>query len=259
MYSKCKYLSDIYAFTGRRFELWRKLTLIDIHCHLLYGVDDGSKSLEESVEMLKIAKKQGITGIILTPHLRHGMFSHPLEKIEKHYKKLKPYSERLGIELKLGTEYHVATDMIDAFKDGRCHTLADTQYILTEYSHASEYSFVHKMTREALFAGYVPVIAHVERYECLRNIDRIEELRNMGALIQVNADSILGLDGRHFKKYTKKLLKEDLVDVVGSDSHGVKERACNMKKCYDYVAKKFGEDYAEELMQITPENIINGR
>lgn len=79
--------------------------MIDIHCHLLYGVDDGSKSLEESVEMLKIAKKQGITGIILTPHLRHGMFKHPLEKIERHYKKLMPYANKLGIELKLGTEY----------------------------------------------------------------------------------------------------------------------------------------------------------
>lgn len=64
--------------------------------------------LEESVEMLKIAKKQGITGIILTPHLRHGMFKHPLEKIERHYKKLMPYAKKLGIEIKLGTEYHVA-------------------------------------------------------------------------------------------------------------------------------------------------------
>ena len=82
--------------------------MIDMHCHLLYGVDDGSKSIEESVEMLKIAKKQGITGIILTPHLRHGMFKHPLEKIERHYKKLMPYAKKLGIELKLGTEYHVS-------------------------------------------------------------------------------------------------------------------------------------------------------
>ena len=141
--------------------------MIDIHCHLLYGVDDGSKSLEESVEMLKIAKKQGVKGIILTPHLRHGMFKHPLEKIERHYKKLMPYAKKLGIEIKLGTEYHVATDMIDAFHGGLCHTLADTQYILTEYSHSSEYSFIYKMTREAIFAGYIPVIVS-QRYKPYR-------------------------------------------------------------------------------------------
>lgn len=140
-----------------------------------------------------------------------------------------PYAKKLGIELKLGTEYHVATDMIDAFYGGRCHTLADTQYILTEYSHSSEYSFIYKMTREAIFAGYIPVIAHVERYECLRDISRIEDLQELGALIQVNADSVLGIDGRHFKRYTKKLLKAGLVDVIASDSHGTKERVCNMK------------------------------
>ena len=109
------------------------------------------------------------------------MFKHPLEKIERHYKKLMPYAKKLGIELKLGTEYHVATDMIDAFHGGLCHTLADTQYILTEYSHSSEYSFVYKMTREAIFAGYIPVIAHVERYECLSDISRIEDLQGAGS------------------------------------------------------------------------------
>jgi protein-tyrosine phosphatase len=115
------------------------------------------------------------------------------------------------------------------------------------------------MTREAIFAGYIPVIAHVERYECLSDISRIEDLQELGALIQVNADSVLGIDGRHFKRYTKKLLKAGLVDVIASDSHGTKERVCNMKKCYEYVAKKFGDDYAQEIMQTTPENIINGR
>lgn len=88
---------------------------------------------------------------------------------------------------------------------------------------------VYKMTREAIFAGYIPVIAHVERYECLSDISRIEDLQELGALIQVNADSVLGIDGRHFKRYTKKLLKAGLVDVIASDSHGTKERVCNMK------------------------------
>lgn len=73
------------------------------------------------------------------------------------------------------------------------------------------------------------MIAHVERYECLSDISRIEDLQELGALIQVNADSVLGIDGRHFKRYTKKLLKAGLVDVIASDSHGTKERVCNMK------------------------------
>lgn len=231
--------------------------LIDIHCHMLYGVDDGAKTIQDSLDMLKIAKKQGITAIILTPHLRHGMFSHPLDKIERHYEKLQQYADKIGIEIALGTEYHVSTDMIDDFKGGRCHTLADSQYILTEYSHASEFSFVNKMTIESLFAGYVPVVAHVERYECMWDLDRVEKVRDQGALIQVNADAVLGIDGRRAKKITKQLLKNGLVDVVASDSHNIDTRVCHLKDCYAYVSKKFGEDYATEIMQINPQKILN--
>ena len=100
---------------------------------------------------------------------------------------------------------------------------------------------------------------NINEGDTVKTIGRIEDLQEMGALIQINADSVLGIDGRMFKRYTKKLLKAGLVDVIGSDSHGTKERVCNLKKCYEYVAKKYGEDYAEEIMQTTPENILNGR
>lgn len=227
---------------------------------MLYGVDDGAKTIDESVGMLKIAHEQGIEAVILTPHLRHGMFSHPLDKIEEHYKKLKPYADECGIDLRLGTEYHVASDIVESFKSGRCHTLADSQYILTEYSSVSEFSFMLNMTKEVIFAGYIPVIAHVERYGCLvDDPDNVEELRGMGAFIQVNADAVLGIDGRGAKKYTRLLLKHGLVDFIASDSHGTKTRACNMKKCYDVVSKKYGKDYADKIMEINPSKIINKR
>ena len=81
--------------------------MIDIHCHLLHGVDDGADTIEESVEMLKLAREQGIRAMILTPHYRHGMFGYPREVVESHFLKLKPYADKLGVRLALGTEYHV--------------------------------------------------------------------------------------------------------------------------------------------------------
>ena len=78
--------------------------MIDIHCHLLYGVDDGAKTIEESVAMLEAAKEQGISAMILTPHYRHGMFAYPKEEIEEHFRILEPYAQKLGISLALGTE-----------------------------------------------------------------------------------------------------------------------------------------------------------
>ena len=125
--------------------------MIDIHCHLLCGVDDGAKSLEESQEMLKIAASQNINKIILTPHRRHGMFAYPVEAIDSQYKILKECGQKLGVELYLGTEYHVDSDMINSFKSGRCHTLAGGRYMLTEYSHVSEYTFIKTMTKESIF------------------------------------------------------------------------------------------------------------
>ncbi len=224
--------------------------MIDIHCHLLYDVDDGAKTLDESIEMLKNAKRQNVDGIILTPHLRHGMFRYDKKKIDEHYEELKPIAAEMGIDIRIGTEYHVDHDIVEAFKNGKCHTLADSQHVLSEYSHASEYGFIHKMTQELIFAGYIPVIAHVERYACLtEDLDCIDELRNIGAMIQVNADAILGLDGRGAKKFCKKMLKNEMVDFVASDSHGIQNRVCNLEKCFQYVRKKFSDDYARKIFE----------
>jgi protein-tyrosine phosphatase len=231
--------------------------MIDVHCHLLYKVDDGSRTKEESIAMLQEAAEQGIEAIVLTPHYRHGMFSYPREDIEAHFMELKPYADRLGIRLCLGTEYHVNSEMMQAFSAGKCHTLADGSHILTEYSMHSEFSYAKQMTQEAVRFGYIPVIAHVERYGfVMDDPECLEELREMGALVQVNADAVLGLEGRGTKKLCRILLKNDLVDLIASDSHGINERACHMRQCFDYVAKKYGPERAQRLFYETPAQIL---
>lgn len=231
--------------------------MIDIHCHLLFGVDDGSDSMKESLGMLEKAAKQGIGTIILTPHYRHGMFPYKNDTIEHNFAELLPYAKKLGVNIFLGTEYNVNSYMFEYYRKGRCHTLADSKYILTEYTHATEFSYIRQMTEEALRYGYIPIIAHVERYECMvEDPERTDELRDMGAWIQCNADAVLGIDGRGPKKFCKKLLKAGYVDVIASDSHGIDHRACNMAECKKYVAKKYGEDYAEELFDGNPRRIF---
>ena len=233
--------------------------MIDIHCHLLYGVDDGSDSIEESVMMLKSAKAQGVDHIILTPHLRHGMFEHNLPLIEKNFKSLLPYADKIGIGISLGTEYHVNSDMVSSFKSGRCHTLADTSYILTEFKTSPEFSLMVKTVQDSILAGFIPVIAHVERCACLvENPQLVAELQARGAWIQVNADAVLGLDGHGPKKFCKKLLKSEWVDIIASDSHGIKNRACHMQDCYKYITKKYDQEYANILMQDNPAVILRG-
>lgn len=227
--------------------------MIDIHCHLLYGVDDGAATIEESVKMLQHAKQQGITAMILTPHYRHGMFAHPSETIAAHFSKLLPLAGRLGIELALGTEYHVNSQIGEALQSGRCRTLAGSGYVLSEYSHDSEFAYLYQMTEELLRHGYVPVVAHVERYACLvQEPSRVEELRRLGAWIQLNADAVIGLEGRAPKRFCKRLIARECADVVASDCHGADRRVCHLAECRNYLMKKFGAGTADRLLLRNP-------
>ena len=185
--------------------------MFDIHCHLLYGVDDGAETIGESVAMLEAAKEQGISAMILTPHYRHGMFAYPKEEIEEHFRILEPYAQKLGIYLALGTEYHVNSHIVEALDSGRCRTMAGSRYVLCEYSHDSEYAYIYQMTQEL-----VP------------------------------------------KKYCKKMLKAECVDAIASDSHGIKNRANHMGKCYELIEKKFGREYADQLLVNHPAKILTG-
>lgn len=222
--------------------------MIDIHSHLLYDVDDGAESLQESLEMLKDAKAQGVDAMILTPHYRHGMFPYQKEKIDRNFKILKEYAAPIGIDLYLGTEQHVNSMTIEYLESGRCHTLADTAYVLAEYKYETEFSFIKASVQDMMRYGYIPIVAHVERYKCMDNLKNIELLKEIGAMIQVNADAVIGKNGLRAKSYTKKLLKNYLVDFVASDCHDLDERCSHMEKCSEYLYKKFDNRYVDKIL-----------
>ncbi len=224
--------------------------MIDIHTHLLFGVDDGPETIEESVAMLKSAKAQGIDTMILTPHYRHGMFAYPHKAIAENFTSLCKYAAELGMNLHLGTEHHVNSMMIEYIESGKCRTLAGTRYVLAEYKHDTEFSYIKNSVQDLLRYGYIPIVAHVERYMCMHeSLSNVELLRDLGAMIQVNADAVLGLDGGRIKRFVKKLLKQQYVDFVASDSHGLKQRANNMGKCAEYLYKKYHENYVDDILE----------
>ena len=233
---------------------------IDIHNHTLFGVDDGPNHIKESIDMLREADSQGIRKVIFTPHFRYGMFPYILEDVEQNFNELKKQAEaeHIDIEMYLGCEYHVNSEILQHIQEGRVHTLAGTEYVLTEYSHSSDYADIKRYTHELIAAGYQPVIAHMERYECIANhIQYAKELSEMGALIQINADSTLGIDGKYLEKVCKKLLKLRVVDIVASDAHGIKNRTNHMDRCYQYICKKYGESYATDLFYTNPKLITD--
>jgi protein-tyrosine phosphatase len=231
--------------------------MIDIHCHLLYGVDDGARTIEQSIAMLHAAQEQGVEAIILTPHYRHGMFAYPQEAILEHYERLKPLAWEIGIGLALGTEYYVDTHIVEALDGGHCRTLAGSRYVLCEYSHNSRMDDLYATAQDLVLHGYIPVIAHAERYRCIvADPEGTTRLRELGAWIQLNADAVLGFEGLAAKRFCRRTLKAGCADVIASDSHDLDRRACHLGKCRQQLADKFGEEYAGRLFYGNPARII---
>ncbi len=231
--------------------------MTDIHCHLLYGVDDGAKSLSVSVSMLETAKEQGIERIIVTPHYRRGMFTYDHEALEESFLNVSGEAERIGIELYAGCEYHVDSDMVDNLLAGRQMTLAGGNFVLCEYREAAIPEYMRMTMEDLLAAGFIPVMAHVERYECVwKDQELLRDFRKMGAMVQLNADSILGIDGHRLKAVCRRILKSGLADIVASDAHDVGRRSFHMKECRKFVAKRCGIETAARLFVRNPMRII---
>ena len=232
--------------------------MIDIHNHSLFGVDDGAKTLEESLELLKEAYLQGVDAMILTLHYRHGIFKYPLDRIQMNYKQLEEIAKKeIGIRLFLGCEYHVDSYIVEHLQSGRCFSLAQGSYVLTEYEYETESEHILIQTKDLILHGYTPIIAHPERYRCFQECPFFcEELRNAGAMMQINAGSVLGHSGRSEKSFCRKLLKNEWVDFIASDTHNVKDRPNYMAKCYQYITKRYGQEYADLLFEANAKSII---
>lgn len=233
--------------------------MVDIHCHILPGVDDGSESPKETVALLRREYEDGVRAIIITPHYRVGMFETPEEIIEKEFRKVHRFLKRNKINLRvyLGCEYHSHGKMAENLQRGLRPTLAGSDYVLTEFSSAHTYAQIRAQIYELINYGYIPIIAHVERYPCLlEDPELILELKNLGAEIQITAGSILPKSNWRIKGFCMRLLKEELVDYIATDAHHIENRAPNLLECAQYLEKKFGKQYAEHLLVDNPRNII---
>lgn len=233
--------------------------LVDIHCHILPGVDDGAPDMETSRTMIRDAYEQGVRYIIATPHYRPEMFEPSMKKVIRVYHELRDYAEEVGIGLRLGCEYYRNEQMIRHLDKKLRPTMLGSRYVLTEFSTNDSFVTVRNYIYELITKGYRPIVAHVERYFCCQEPERIQELKKLGAQIQINADSVLGYEGHTIKKFCAGLMKDDLVDFIGSDAHNLEGRKMNLWKCAAYVRKKMGKDYAEEIFIDNPRRIWKSR
>ncbi len=229
--------------------------MIDIHTHILPFVDDGSESLEKSLEMVVQESNFGVTDIILTPHYRFDFKPSKIDVESSFSQLVKAVKEKgLNVNLYLGQEIFVDRDIREVLREQKVFTINHSSYVLIELDVMFKQN-LGEMVYELKRMGYIPIVAHVERY-FYADIEACYEIKRYGGLIQVNASSLVGKEKRVFAKLVKRLFKYGLVDFVASDVHF--NRVNQLDKCYALVKKKYGGQVADKVFTENAKKIIKG-
>jgi protein-tyrosine phosphatase len=214
--------------------------MIDIHNHILYGVDDGSKDLDMSLAMLKEEMEQGVSTVYLTPHQNQQTLTGPLLK-ERYQSFLEELKDKgIDMDIRLGAEIYYYPGLKQDLLSGKALTMDESKYVLVEFSTRTETN-VSEIVYELVMAGFTPIIAHIERYPYLKKEDYFD-IKEAGGLIQINSGSFSHFSSRGLIKY---LLKNDLVDYVATDAHDNSKRKVDFSFVHSYIKKKYPDLYTK--------------
>jgi len=229
--------------------------MIDLHCHILPSVDDGSDSLETSVEMCRIAYRDGITHVVATPHAnfeyRYDREAHRL-RLEELQRQVPELHLLLGCDLQLSFE-----NFTDALENPGRYTIGNTRYLLVELS---EYG-VPRATLDALYrlhqAGLITIVTHPERNPMLsRRFELLREMVGMGSILQITANSLTGFWGQEARRSAEKMLKSGLVGIIASDAHSPSGRTPVLSWARDAAAGMIGAQAAGRLVEDYPAMVL---
>jgi protein-tyrosine phosphatase len=224
------------------------MCMIDIHCHLLAQWDDGPESWDVSIEMLRQGAQDGITEVICTPHILSRQELHKENEIVNRYEELKKRSHDAGLETKihLGSELYIQPHL--SFEK-KITTLAQNgRYFLIEFSMGMIPDFVAKKFFDLLLKNKTPIIAHPERNMSIIKQPQIAvQLVQRGALLQMNAGSLMGSFGKDVKNVALQLMNSNLIHFIASDAHDVNSRPLKLRDAYEFVRKTWGGERARQL------------
>lgn len=240
--------------------LCKEKRLIDIHCHILPDVDDGSHNMQETLEMLKMAEQSGTGAIIATVHYKHGT-KQETENVRDVFEQVRNAAKQhsSNIQLYLGHEIYYTEDTLEDLDEKRALTLAESRYVLIEFLPSVMYSEILNAVRKLKMAGYLPILAHIERYECLmspKGETYLKELKSSGAYFQINGRT---LERRAQKRWCEKCLKKYNIDFIASDGHNRGERSPKINFAAGWITRKFGYQMAETIFVKNPQKILEGR
>jgi protein-tyrosine phosphatase len=225
-------------------------------------VDDGSVSMEQTKNMLKIAHEEGIIVLIATPHYGVGCLNTDVEVLKKKLEQVRQEAKQIdeNFRIELGNELYYDDEIIEHLRKKKALTLAGTRYVLVEFNKEDEYQNIKTGLHRLLIHGYLPILAHVERYDCLYdNLDRIDELIRLGAYMQMNISSITGKLTDRETRNCKKLMDYGMIHLVCTDSHSDYKRAPRMKEGLSRIKRRYGDQVLHQILIENTRKLINNQ
>lgn len=235
---------------------------IEIHCHVLPELDDGSQSMEESLKMLRSARKQGIYKLIATPHYSHEFPNENPEQIRALCFQLEQRA-RKEIDDKMriypGQEIFYGQDVAEKLNQGKLLTLAETKYVLLEFLPGVPYSVIYAAVREMTMFQYQPILAHIERYGVLREPGRLDELVEAGAYLQMNYRRIGGKWYDNTTHWCRKILKQRKIHFLSTDMHNIGSRKPDTRDAQYWMEKHLDNGYQKKICYGNAVHIIKNK
>ena len=235
--------------------------MIDLHCHILPGIDDGAENLEASIAMAEKAIDQGITHILCTPHHNNGKYTNPKSEILNQVANLQAELDKRNLPLTLfeGQEVRITGTLMDEIKAGRIlFTDVEDTYILIEFPTLDIPAYTEQLFFELRAIQKIPIIVHPERNAKFReDPNLLIPFLEMGCLAQLTAPSYVGVFGKSIQKTAKLMVEHNLVQMVASDAHGVHKRNFYLKEAYKKIQKDFGKEVVAEMQQVA-KDVANG-
>lgn len=229
--------------------------LVDLHSHILAGVDDGARDDEQMYDLIRLEYECGVRRLCFTPHYNPALFEPKPHKIAESFEKAKMFvSESFpDMSLYLGNEVFMRPDTVERLRDKSCSPLGGTKTVLTEFGPTTSCEDMRMYVVKLLSYGYSPLIAHIERYDNLSDIEDVYELKSLGAKLQINTPAFFGAR----KKLITKLVEQGAIDVVADDRHSRSRGEPNLAESYAFVAERFGENAAHALFIRRPMGVLN--
>lgn len=236
--------------------------MIDFHTHILPGIDDGAKNMEETMNLLLEATKNGVDEIILTSHYIEDYYNVNVEDRQKLLSNIKNALNRnnINIKLYLGNEIYISNNINKLIKENKASTINNTRYILFEMPLNSKPINLYDVVYEMLQYKFVPILAHPERYSFIQqNPSIVNDLIEKGVLMQCNYGSFIGQYGKKAQIIIKKLLKNNLVDFMGSDVHRINTIYPKIPQILNQMEKFIGKDQLEQITVINPKLVLEDK